>query len=246
LNCGAWYKIALGYMLHATGFMIIIDYNPKTQKQIIHACALALKKGKLVAYPTDTSYGLACDTTNVAAVNKLYRLKGRNFNKPVHVVVASKKQAATLTRWNNSAEKLSRKFWPGALTLVLPLKTKNRSILRLTSKTGFLGLRMPKNKIARDLAVAFKRPITATSANVSGKPDTYHAAEILQQFRRRKTRPDIILNTGILPKRKPSTIVKITPPSPPLLRGGMNAVVEILRQGPITKKQIEQVISSKL
>jgi L-threonylcarbamoyladenylate synthase len=86
---------------------------------------------------------------------------------------------------------------------------------------------MPNNKIALDLAKFLKRPITATSANVSGKNDCYSAHEIISQFQNQKNKPDIIINAGTLPKRKPSTIVKI-----------QNHNVEILREGPISKKQI--------
>lgn len=213
--------------------MIILDYNPKKHKQIIHACTLALKKGKIIAYPTDTSYGLACDATNITSVKKLYALKGRTFKNPVHVVVISKKQAQNLVAWNKIAEKLSRKFWLGAVTLVLPLRSKNKSILRLSANTGFLGLRMPKNKIALDLVEALKKPVTATSANVSGKPNAYSAEEILKQFKKAKYKPDIILNAGRLPKTKPSTVVKIK-----------EKKAEVLRVGPVSKKQIEKIINN--
>ena len=97
--------------------MVIIDYKKKYHKQIIAAAVKALKAGKAVAYPTDTSYGLAVDATSVKAIKKLYKIKGRNFNKPVHVVIPSIAYGKKIARWNPVASKLAKKFWPGALTL---------------------------------------------------------------------------------------------------------------------------------
>src|ERR1051326_7432209 len=102
--------------------MIIIDYQKSKHKEIIHACVQALKSGKVIAYPTDTSYGLAVDSNNLAAIKKLYRVKQRQSSKPVHVIVPSMAYGKKITRWNKIADKLIKKFWPGPLTLVLKLK----------------------------------------------------------------------------------------------------------------------------
>ena len=128
-------------------------------KKIVDACVLALKKGKAVVYPTDTSYGLAVDAGNIKAVKKLYQIKGRKFNKPVHVVVPSMSYAKRITVWNKATEKLSRGFWPGALTLVVPVgaglgrpsqisgaqaRPLQKSLLLLSANTGTIGLQCPK------------------------------------------------------------------------------------------------------
>lgn len=194
----------------------------------------------MVAYPTDTCYGLAVDATNSRAVKKLYLLKGRNFNKPVHVVVPSASYAKKLVSWNQNAAKLAKEFWPGALTLVLPIiprspakknSGKNNIYRQLSAGDGFLGLRMPKHKVALDLAKALGRPITATSANVSGQPNCYSIEEITQQFKNQKLRPDIIINTGRLRKRKSSTVVRI-----------FDDVAKVLREGPVSEKQVQKVL----
>jgi len=212
--------------------MVIIDYKKQYHKQIIAAAAKALKQGKAVAYPTDTSYGLAVDAGNIKAVKKLYKIKGRNFNKPVHVVVPSIAYGKKIARWNPAASKLAKKFWPGALTLVLPVgkgldPSLQKPIRQLSANTGTIGLRMPKNKIAMDLAKHLGRPITATSANLSGQPDCYSADDIIRQFRNQTHHPDIIINAGKLSKRKPSTLVSVS-----------GNAIKILRQGPISEKQI--------
>lgn len=211
--------------------MVIIDYKKKFHKQIIKSCVLALKQGKVLAYPTDTCYGLAVDVGSMTAIKKLYQIKGRNFNKPVHIVVPSVSYAKKIAVWNKSAEKLAKKFWPGAVTLVLPLAgngLKPSPVLRaLSANTGSIGLRMPKNKTALDLAEALTRPITATSANLSGMADCYTTDDIISQFKNEKYKPDVIINAGRLPKNKPSTLVR-----------AFDDVVKILREGPVSEKQI--------
>ena len=215
--------------------MIIIDYKKNHHKQIINACVLALKQGKILAYPTDTSYGLAIDSENFEAIKKLYRIKGRNFNKPIHIVVPTVEYAKKIVRWNKTASQLAEKFWPGAITLILGLRAKGEGYRLLSAGNGTIGLRMPNNQIALDLVKYLKKSITATSANISGKKDCYSAADIVNQFKNQKNKPDIIINAGKLPKRKPSTVVKIETDQ-----------IEILRQGPITEKQISQLLGFSL
>lgn len=214
--------------------MIIIDYKKKYHKtiykKIIGACVQALKKGKVVAYPTDTSYGLAVDATNLSAIKRLYKIKGREFNKPVHIIPPNIGQAKKIVRWDGRANKLVNKFWPGPLTLVLGLRTKGLSFRQLSARSGFLGVRMPKNQIALDLAKYLGRPITTTSANISGQKDAYSGKDVLGQFKKQKLSPDILINAGGLPKRKPSTVVKL------------NDSWEILRSGPVTMGQIAAAI----
>jgi L-threonylcarbamoyladenylate synthase len=219
--------------------MLIIDYKKKHHKKIIDACVLALRKGKTVAYPTDTSYGLAADACNIKAVKKLFQIKKRGFNKPVHIVVPSAPYAKKIARWNPVAEKLSHTFWPGALTLILPLVGEglkpSPTMKKLSANTGTIGLRMPKNQIAMDLAKFLGRPITATSANLSGQIDCYSVGDIIAQFKNQTYKPDIIINAGKLPKRKPSTMVRI-----------VNGEIKILRRGPISEKQIKSLLNTKL
>ena len=223
--------------------MIIIDYKKQHHKKIIHACLVALKQGKVVAYPTDTSYGLAADATNIKSIKRLYKVKGRGFNKPSSVVVPSAAHAKKIVRWNKVADRLAKRFWPGMITFVLPLTPaplprgrgiKGEGAKILTGKTGWIGLRTPKNKIALDLAKYLKKPITATSANLAGRPDCYSAKDIIAQFQNQKLKPDIIINAGKLSKRKPSTVVKID--------GGQ---VEVLRSGPVSTARISYILNLK-
>lgn len=205
----------------------------KSDQKGIALAVRYLKAGKSVVYPTDTSYGLAVDATNLMAIRTLYRIKQRKFGAPIHILVPSVAFAKKVAKWNTSADKLAKKFWPGPLTLVLELRNPKKRIWKILSgSTGAIGLRFPKNKIALSLAGRLDRPITTTSANPPnhlGGFDSYSVADITQQFKKKKYKPDLILNAGRLPRRKPSTFVKIL---------GTN--VKILRKGPITQKQIQQ------
>ncbi|MCL5666236.1 MAG: L-threonylcarbamoyladenylate synthase [Patescibacteria group bacterium] len=218
--------------------MLIIDYQKKYHIQTIKSCVKALKQGKTIAYPTDTSYGLAADATNLKAIKILYKIKERGFKQPIHVVVPSVAYAKKITAWNSVAVKLARKFWPGPLTLVLGLRAKRKGLRVLSAGTGFIGLRCPKNNIALDLAKYFKRSITATSANpsahISGGFDSFSASDVIKQFENKKCQPDIIINAGRLPKHKPSTLVKID-----------GNQITILRQGPVSEKQIRIALKAK-
>ncbi len=218
--------------------MLVLSYNKHSHQQIIALCVKALKAGKAVVYPTDTSYGLAVDATNEKAIKKLYSIKERGFKKPVHVIIPSKNFGKKLVKWGKMAEKLSEKFWPGALTLVLPILSKNKTLKRICGGTKYLGLRYPNNKVALELSSLLKKPITATSANpsqhLSGGFDSYSAADVIKQFVEQKFKPDIIIDAGKLKKRKPSTLVKITENN-----------IEILRQGPVSKAAIKKVLKIK-
>ena len=113
-----------------------------------------LKSGGIVVYPTDTAYGLAVDATNLVAVRKLYRLKGRDFKKPIHVILLNK-HIHTVVYECGASKKLIKKFWPGALTVVLPLKARGKSWQMLSAGTKTLGVRLPNNRTASDLVKKF-------------------------------------------------------------------------------------------
>ncbi len=200
-----------------------------------------LKTGGIVVYPTDTAYGLAVDATNAKAVTKLYRLKGRDFRKPIHVIVPKHLHTVPYAS-NKGAERLMKKFWPGPLTIVLPLSEKGKSWKLLSAGTKTIGIRLPNHKLALDLAKKFGKPITATSANVSGQTTPYSIAEVKKQFKNRNIsakggpasggKPDFYLDGGKLKPTKPSTVVMIR-----------KNHVKILRLGPIKERQIKSVFS---
>jgi L-threonylcarbamoyladenylate synthase len=191
------------------------------QKQTLKAVGV-LKRGGVVAFPTSTSYGLAVDPFNPKAVKKLYALKGRSFKNPVLVLVRDQREAGELVKFNAAARGIAQRFWPGPLTLVLPLKKSGPSWRLLSGGTKTLGVRLVDHALAEELSHAFGGPLTATSANATGKPNAYSIAEIKKQFGRAKLKPDFYLDGGKLSKTKSSTIVQID-----------GRHVTLLREGPI-------------
>jgi L-threonylcarbamoyladenylate synthase len=189
-----------------------------------------LKKGGVVVYPTDTAYGMAVDATNFKAVEKLFKLKGRNFKNPIHVIFPDTDWLRKMVIVNTPALKLMNAFLPGPLTLVLPLFIKTKSFKKLSADTKTLGIRLPDNKTALELVEAFGKPITTTSANISGMPTCYSTVEIKKQFEKSQQKPDFYLESGKLKKTKPSTVVSLIKD------------VKILRPGPITETQIKKAL----
>ena len=217
--------------------MQVLKLNRKNKNEVLRQAVLALRAGKTVVYPTDTTYGLGALAANPKAVAKIYKIKVRNAKQPIHVLVPSLLYAKKILKWNKTAEKLARKFLPGPLSIVLPIKTKISSLKKLTARSGFLGIRLPKNGFAIELAKKLGAAITATSANPSahlaGGHDPYSARDVVKQFEKQKYKPDFVIDAGKLPKKKPSTFVKIS-------SGGRK--IEILREGPISKEEIVKAI----
>lgn len=195
----------------------------------IEQAAEVLKNGGVVVYPTDTTYGLAVDATNSKAINKLYKLKGRDFNKPIHVIFPSLLRASKIVTLNSTARKIIEKYWPGPLTVVLPIKAWSESWRKLSAKTSTLGIRYPENSIALELSKLFDKPITATSANISDQPNSYSINEVKKQFSNSKLKPDFYLDGGKLKNRPSSTIIQID-----------GRHVTLLREGPIKYHEILQ------
>jgi L-threonylcarbamoyladenylate synthase len=200
---------------------------------LIDQAIIILKKGGVVVYPTDTAYGLAVDATNEKAVRKLYRLKGRDFKKPIHVIPPSLSSAELFARISPKTKKLMDKFLPGPLTVVVPLKAKGKSWQLLSAGTKTMGIRFPNHKIALDLVKKFGKPITTTSANVAFQANCYSVAEVKKQFTKSKLKPDFYLDGGKLRKTAPSTVISLIKDA------------KILREGPISETQIKRAIKSK-
>ncbi|OGM24650.1 threonylcarbamoyl-AMP synthase [Candidatus Woesebacteria bacterium RIFCSPLOWO2_01_FULL_39_61] len=190
-----------------------------------------LDKGKIVVLPTETVYTFATDATNLDALKKIYELKGRDFSKPLHVVVSSIRMAQKYVYITPIAEKLAKRFLPGPLTLVLK-KKKGRLPDLLTSNLPTLGIRIPDLPLNKIVSEKLKVPYTTTSANISGEANPYSIEQVLKQLSKEKqTFVDLMVDVGSLPQLKPSTLIDLTQ-SPP----------KILREGPISKKDLEKVI----
>jgi L-threonylcarbamoyladenylate synthase len=190
-----------------------------------------LTSGGVVAHATETCYGLACDLTNLKAVERLFAIKQRSTDQPVSALFPSIEEAKKYAEWSEEAEVLARKHLPGPLTMILlqrsnapaPLWTTPQSDneQRATSqRTTTLGIRVSSHPIAMELSRRFGKPLSTTSANLHGKPNLYSAEEILSQFQGRKAQPDLILDSGKLSRTPPSTVVDLSGPKPRTKRQG--------------------------
>lgn len=180
-----------------------------------------LQRGGIVAMPTDTVYGIGALLTDADAIERLYAVKGREHTKSIAVLLAGAEQLPQVAQGASPAAlRLAARFWPGALTLVVPRLPSLPSAL---SQTDTVGVRVPNHSIALQLLTA-SGPLAVTSANLSGQPDALTAQAVLAQL---EGRIDLVLDGGPTPGAVPSTVVD-TIASPP----------RILRAGPISESEI--------
>ena len=164
------------------------------------------KKSGMIAYPTETFYGLGVDPFNEIAIKKLFALKGRDFDKPVSILIKDKKMLLTVVEEISPlAEILIKKFWPGPLTIIFKAKKSIPSIL--TGGTGKIGVRISNNPIAQKLLEEIDSPITTTSANPSGEKSPVTANKVMGYF---GNKIDLILDGGMLYGKLGSTVVDVT------------------------------------
>ncbi len=190
-----------------------------------------LKKDGVVAYPTETVYGLGASMVSERAVQRIFDIKGREKTKPISLMVDSVENAlALVSRHTAAAEKLISVYWPGPLTLVFQASNKVPAYLR--SSGGKVGIRMPDHPLSVALTKQLGQPITSTSANRSGEPPATRAEEVARSL---ADDVDLIIAAGASPIQRPSTVVDVSEPRPRLLRAGaisFSSIEETLKEGP--------------
>ena len=181
-------------------------------------------QGGVIAFPTETFYGLAADARNEAAIKKIFQVKGREEGNPILLLVAGRSWLSGLVEEvNPQAERLMEKFWPGPLTLVFRASSNVSPLL--TANTGKIGIRVPGLASAQALTRALGRPITGTSANLSGRPGTMTAEEVIQRLGEKL---DAVLDGGKTAGGLGSTVLDVSGSS-----------LRILRDGVVAKKDLE-------
>jgi len=193
------------------------------QRDAIQEAAGCIRRGGLVAVPTDTLYGLAVDPFNAAAVGRVFAVKGRDAGEALPLIAADARQViAHLGGLPEAGRRLADRFWPGPLTLVVGAP---RMLARaVTGGTGTVGVRVPAHDVARAICAACDHPITATSANISGSPASADPDVVERTL---GDRLDLLIDTGPTPGGAPSTIVDVTAPTPRLIRAGAIRWAEI-------------------
>jgi L-threonylcarbamoyladenylate synthase len=197
----------------------------------LSTAALRLRAGGLVAFPTETVYGLGADATNPTAVANLYAAKGRPAFNPLIAHVADLADARQIGRFDATAERLAQAFWPGPLTLVLPKVAACRVADLATAGLATVAIRVPTHPIAQALLRAVGRPVVAPSANLSGHVSPTTAAHVEADL---AGRIDLILDGGPVAVGVESTII------------GCFDVPRLLRPGGVPSDAIEAVLGQKL
>jgi L-threonylcarbamoyladenylate synthase len=187
------------------------------EEQILAQAALLLLKGELVAFPTETVYGLGAHALDVAAIRKVYEVKGRPSRNPLIVHVPNADAAKTLVaEWPITAQKLAEKFWPGPLTLVLRKKSHVPS--EVTGGGPLVALRVPSHPVALGLLREANIPLAAPSANTSGQLSPSDAAHVQKDL---NGKIPMILDAGTCPGGIESTVIDLSEASPRVLRPGL-------------------------
>jgi len=193
-----------------------------TDEALAHACAV-LRSGGVVAFPTETYYGLAVDPFNQAALSSLFALKRRSVDKPVLLIIDNPSQLVSLVaEIPPPFPLLMQRFWPGPLTLVFPGAASLSEML--TGCRGTIGVRVSSHPVARQLVSTFGQPITATSANLSGYKPAVTASEVREQL---GLEVDFVLDGGETPGGQGSTLLGCQDGKVCLLRAGVVPFAEI-------------------
>jgi L-threonylcarbamoyladenylate synthase len=216
----------------------LLRVNAQTpEPDVLRYAAHFLARGRVVGIPTDTFYGIAADPFNLAAVDELYRVKGRPETRALPILVNSLDQALLLMRERfiddatmecppKNFLRLAEAFWPGGLTIVT--SASHRVPLKVTANTGKVALRWPKSAVVERLIDEFGGPLTGTSANISGFPACANTEQLMRQL---GLRLPLVLDAGETGMGLPSTIV-----------GLQDDQWEILREGAIPVAEIERVL----
>ena len=180
----------------------------------------SIRNGGVVIFPTDTVYGIGCDPYNEDAVERIYQLKNRDSRKPLPILAYSKQVLENIVEFDETASRIAEKFWPGGLTMVLPLK--DDKLKKLSRGTNTIAVRVPNNKCV----LAFLKKcelIVGTSANISGKEPFTDPQNIENEI----IDCDIFLNDGMIQSSGASTVIKIE-----------NGEIKILRSGDISQNDL--------
>ena len=201
-------------------------FAPSTEN--IAAAAAVIREGGLIAFPTETVYGLGADAANDRAVASIFEAKDRPRFNPLIVHFASLGEASNAANFDARAHRLAGAFWPGALTLVLERRPASAISLLVSAGLETLAVRVPAHPVAQALLAAAKRPIAAPSANRAGEVSPTSADHVWASL---AGSPRMILDGGRCPVGIESTVLDLTTPTP-----------VILRPGGITRDEIEGVI----
>ena len=197
--------------------IIQIDLNKEYSEVIEEACRV-LRLGGTVIYPTDTVYGLGANACDNLAVEKIFKIKNRPYHKPLPVIAKNLDWVEAIAFVDLRNKKVIQSIWSGTTTAILPKRECLSSLVTAGGST--IGIRIPDFTFTDQLLGKFGYPLTATSAHISGEEAFNDINKIIERFENKKYKPDLVIDAGILPKTKPSTVLDLTSSEPKILRVG--------------------------
>jgi L-threonylcarbamoyladenylate synthase len=196
----------------------ILKINPENpEEKLIDEAVAMIRDGAICAYPTETFYGLGVDVTNEKAIKRLFDIKRRDYGNPIAVIVADQNMLSEVVEEvSNKSLVLMDTFWPGPLTILF--KTNKKISGLLTTNTGKIGIRISSHPVATMMVRKLGRPLTTTSANLSGFPPSLSVRHVKSFF---GDKIDLIIDSGELPPSVGSTVIDVTEDKLALIREGI-------------------------
>ena len=190
--------------------------HKKDEIEKLKIIAKRIKKGDVLIFPTDTVYGIIADATNKKAVEKIFKIKKRDHNKPLSLFVKNIKTAKKIADIENCLISFLDIMWPGKVTAIFKRKKTNFKIYG--TKKDTIGIRIPKYKPLNLLLEILDFPIVQTSVNISGSPTIKNPKKIINEFNILKNQPNLMVDAGIIKNTKPSIILDLRFKLPKVLR----------------------------
>ena len=224
--------------------MNIINIAKTETKEIFKTVNGVLSRGGLIIYPTETCYGVGVDATNPNAVKKLLTYKKRPEGKAISIAVSNQQMAEKYVELNETAKNIYQEFLPGPVTVIS--KSKNIVADGIEAEDDTIGVRIPKYEFTLKLIKAFGKPITATSANSSGKKTPYKINDILENIsEKQKGLIDLILDNGELEHNPPSTVIDTTKEQMKVLRRGQMSMGKLVNEQIIDSPDLMQKVAEE-
>lgn len=189
----------------------------------IRKIRIVYEKGGVIAFPTDTVYGIGCDPFNTNSVSKIFDLKNRDGTKKFPILGISKNELEKIVEFNSDAEKIAESFWPGQVTLILPIR---KNIANKIENNGKLAVRVPGNECVLSF-LKYCKLIVGTSANISGENSIIDSNELKMKL----PGVDLIVDGGIIDSLGESTIIDF-----------VHGKIKMIREGSISKEDIERIL----
>jgi len=178
------------------------------------------REGKVLVFPSETSYGIGCDAANHHAVDRIFKIKNRPKKKPLLAVVWSVEAAKKCLVWNDMIDQLAQKYWPGPLTIVGNCQKDTCLAPGVVSPHQTVAIRVTAHPFLAHLTKELNHPVVATSANISEAREIYDFNNLKSCFLSRRLKPDAAIDAGLLPKENPTTLVDATGDNIKILRQG--------------------------